>query len=75
MSTTDANEAFTKEQVMRRAKQVILLADHSKFGTRSLVRCQLDRPLDVLITDAIDDKLRQALVDLGTEVVVSDGSC
>ncbi len=75
MSTTDANEAFTKEQVMRRAKQVILLADYSKFGTRSLVRCRLDRPLDVLITNAIDDKLRQALVDLGTEVVVSDGSC
>ena len=75
MSTTDANEAFTKEQVMRRAKQVILLADHSKFGTRSLIRCGLDRPLDVLITDAIDDKLRQALADLGTDVIVSDSSC
>lgn len=72
MSTTDANEAFTKEQVMRRAKQVILLADQSKFGVRSLVRCQTDRPLDVLITNHVEEKLRQTLIDQGTRVVLCD---
>lgn len=52
LSTTDPREAFTKECVMRRAGQVILLADHTKMNRVSFVRFGSCDDLDVLITDS-----------------------
>jgi DeoR/GlpR family transcriptional regulator of sugar metabolism len=52
ISTTDANEAFTKEQVMRRARQVILLADSDKLAHPSLVTSGTPTDIDILVTDA-----------------------
>jgi DeoR/GlpR family transcriptional regulator of sugar metabolism len=52
ISTTDANEAFTKEQVMRRTCQVILLADSGKLDHPSLVTSGTLADIDVLVTDA-----------------------
>ena len=44
LTTTDPSEAFTKELVLARAREVILLADSTKIGTRSFVRAgRLDR--------------------------------
>ncbi|MGI5924325.1 MAG: DeoR/GlpR family DNA-binding transcription regulator [Lentisphaeria bacterium] len=71
MSTTDANEAYTKTQVMERARQVILLADRSKLGSSSFVTCGSDWRLDVLVTDAIDAKMRQELEERETRVIVA----
>lgn len=52
ISTTDANEAFTKEQVLRRARQVILLADSGKLEHPSLVTSGTIADIDLLVTDA-----------------------
>lgn len=51
LSTTDPREAFTKEIVMRRASQAILLADHTKLDAASFVRFASCDDIDVLITD------------------------
>lgn len=51
ISTSDPNEAYTKELVMKRAAQVILLADSSKLGTPSLAGSGCTDDIDLLITD------------------------
>ena len=52
LTTTDPNEAFTKELAISRARQVALLADSSKFGRTSFVRFGEIASLSHLITDA-----------------------
>jgi DeoR/GlpR family transcriptional regulator of sugar metabolism len=71
MTTTDPAEAFTKEQVMRRANQVILLADSSKLGVPSFARSGTPGDLDILITEACDPRFRQELEQLGVEVILA----
>jgi DeoR family fructose operon transcriptional repressor len=71
MSTTDANEAYTKSKVMERARQIILLADRSKLGTSSFVTCGPDWRLDVLVSDAIDPKMRQELEEREVRVIIA----
>lgn len=51
ISTSDPNEAYTKELVMKRAEQVILLADSSKLGTPSLATSGSIEDIDALVTD------------------------
>jgi len=70
MSTTDTNEAFTKVQAMRRAKHVILLADNSKLGRASFVKCACER-LETLVTDSIPDNMKKELEDKGVSVIIA----
>ncbi len=51
ISTTDPDEAYTKELVMRRAATVILLADSTKFGKRSIALSGSLSDIDVIVTD------------------------
>ncbi|HRU02046.1 MAG TPA: DeoR/GlpR family DNA-binding transcription regulator [Victivallales bacterium] len=51
ISTTDPDEAYTKELVMRRSETVILLADSSKFGKKSLAISGDISDIDIIITD------------------------
>lgn len=51
ISTTDTNEAFTKELVAKRADKVFLLADSSKVGNSSFVYSGNAGDIDILITD------------------------
>lgn len=51
MSTTDPNEAYTKELIMRRARRVALLIDSSKIGTPSLAVSGSPGDVDVVVTD------------------------
>ena len=51
ISTTDPNEAYTKELVMRCAEQVFVLADSSKVGVPSFASSGSLEDIDVLITD------------------------
>ncbi len=51
ISTTDPNEAFTKEMVMKRAEKVILLMDSSKIGNPSLAVSGHIEDIDIIITD------------------------
>ncbi len=70
LTTTDPSEAYTKELVMQHARQVFLLADHSKVGKVSFACAgQLGR-VQVLITDKqVDRKFSSQLRKDGVEVV------
>lgn len=71
MTTTDVNEAFTKEQIMKRANKVILLADHTKIGVPSFARSGSVDDIDVLVTDRVDTGFRDEFESRGIEVVVA----
>jgi DeoR family transcriptional regulator, fructose operon transcriptional repressor len=62
LMTTDPSEAYTKELVMTRAREVIVLADAGKLSTRSLVRAGRLDDVDILVTDArVDQPALRAL--------------
>lgn len=71
MTTTDASEAFTKEQILSRTGQVVLLADSSKLGIPSFVRSGSIEDIDILVTDSIDDQLRAEIENCGIRVVLA----
>ena len=70
LMTTDPAEAYTKELVLGRAREVILLADSRKVGTRSLVRAGRLEAIDVLVTDSgIDERTVRGLEKRGLKVL------
>jgi len=70
LTTTDPSEAYTKELVMEHAREVILLADHSKAHKISFTRSGPLEKVRVLITDNLmDEKLSRGLRRLGIQVV------
>jgi DeoR/GlpR family transcriptional regulator of sugar metabolism len=70
LTTTDPSEAYTKELVMQHARQVFLLADHSKVGKVSFACAGQLGKVQVLITDKqIDRKFTTQLRKNGVEVV------
>ncbi len=71
MSTTDPGEAFTKELVMRRANQVMLLADSSKLGVPSFASSGALEDIDILITDSIGADFREQLEQRGVEIILA----
>jgi len=72
LSTTDPSEAYTKELVLARAGEVILLADSTKAGTRSFVQAGRLEDIDILVTDAgLDERAARALTRRGVRVVTA----
>lgn len=71
MSTTDASEAFTKKQIMARSRQVILLADHSKFGVPSFVNSGALEDLQTVITDSLSDEFKKRFGELGINLILA----
>jgi DeoR/GlpR family transcriptional regulator of sugar metabolism len=72
LTTTDAAEAYTKELVLARATEVILLADSTKAGTRSFVRAGRLEDVDVLVTDdGLDERTVRALARRGVRVITA----
>ncbi len=70
LTTTDPTEAYTKELVMKHARQVILLADSSKAHKISFTRAGRLEDVQVIITDAkFDRKLAKEMRKRGVEVV------
>lgn len=69
----DMDEAQFSRALIDAAERVIVVADHSKFGKRALVRaCELDR-IDMLITDAAPpDDLAERLDKAGVVVEVAE---
>ena len=52
LTTTDPNEAYPKQLVLEHAREVILLADSSKYGKVSFAKAGRLDQVQVLITDA-----------------------
>lgn len=69
MTTSDPNEAYTKELVMKRAAHVVLLVDSGKAGKISFARSGDIRNVDVLVTDKnFPTPLKKRLEKMGIEV-------
>jgi DeoR/GlpR family transcriptional regulator of sugar metabolism len=72
LSTTDPAEAYTKDLVLARAGEVILLADSTKAGTRSFVRAgDLDRIHTIVTDTGIDERLVRSLKRRGIRVIAA----
>lgn len=72
LTTTDPAEAFTKERVLGRAREVVLLVDSSKLGTRSFAHAGRLDEIDVVVTDAPLDTEASAILDAaGVQVLVA----
>jgi DeoR family fructose operon transcriptional repressor len=70
LTTTDPGEAFTKQLVLSRARQVILLADSSKAGKVSFASAGGWDRVHALITDRqIDRSFCRELVRRGLKVI------
>lgn len=69
MSTTNIGEAYTKEQAMRRADQVVLLADGSKLGHHSFASSGRTEDIGALITDRAPAGMSEALRQRGVHLI------
>ena len=70
LTTTDPSEAFTKQLVLSRAREVILLADSTKVGTHSFARAGRLSDIDVVVTDTgIDEQTVRSLTRRGIRVI------
>lgn len=56
LTTTEPQEAFTKQTAIERANEVVLLADSDKIGRIAFARVCRVEEVDVLITDSHADK-------------------
>lgn len=74
LTTTDPAEAFTKEHALTRAREVVLLVDSSKLGTRSFAHAGRLDQVDVVITDAeLDADCAHIFENAGVRVMVATG--
>ena len=72
LTTTDPAEAFTKEHVLTRTREAVLLVDGSKIGTRSFAHAGRLDQVDVVITDAeLDAEASATFHDAGVRVLVA----
>ncbi len=70
LTTTDPSEAFTKQIVLGRARQVIVLADSSKAGKVSFARAGDWTQVHVVITDQqVDTAFQKALLRKGIKLI------
>ena len=72
LTTTDPAEAFTKEHVLARTREAVLLVDGSKVGTRSFAHAGRLDQIDVVITDAeLDEEASDTFEHAGVRVLVA----
>jgi DeoR/GlpR family transcriptional regulator of sugar metabolism len=73
LSNTNVQEAGVKQAMLRAAREVVLLADHTKIGVESLVKIAPIESIHRLITDVgISAHDRQSLAQLGIEVIIAN---
>ncbi len=71
LSTPDVLEAQLTALMMRVAKNVVVLADSSKFGRRSLsIIAKLEDGMKVITDDGVTAEQRNALKAIGVELIV-----
>lgn len=72
LSTPNLIEAATKKRMIRSAEQVILLADHSKFGRVSFSRFGDAEEITTLITDSlVSPDVLQSFEEIGIVAVIA----
>jgi DeoR family fructose operon transcriptional repressor len=71
-STVDFQQAEIKRMMVDIASRVILLVDGTKIGKNSLISFARPEKVDCLVTDSIDQYVKQALEEDGIEVLHSD---
>lgn len=73
LMTPNEDEARMKEVMIERAARVVLVADHTKLGERSVVRFAALTDVDTFVTDRKPDKsIRKSLEDAGVTVLLGD---
>jgi DeoR/GlpR family transcriptional regulator of sugar metabolism len=72
LSHTNVSEIAMKQAMLRSAREVILLADHTKFGQESVMQIAPVSVVHKLITDnALSASTRLELGKLGIQVIIS----
>lgn len=70
ISVFHRDEAELKKRMIKSAKKVILLTDHTKFEQTALISFASAKEINLLITDSLtDDHLVQRYTDIGLEVI------
>lgn len=70
ISVFHRDEAELKKRMIKSAKKVILLTDHTKFEQTALISFASAKEIHLLITDSLtDDHLVQRYTDIGLEVI------
>lgn len=71
--TPNIDEAHVNQVMIKNAKEVILVADSSKFNKRSLNLVGLMSDIHILITDAgISNSNKKKLEEMGVKVLIAD---
>lgn len=68
-STPDIAQAGIKQQMISIASKVILLCDHNKLETNSLINFASSKDIDLLITDQISSELKHRYEEVDIEVL------
>ena len=72
LSHTNPSEVTLKQAMIRAAREVILMADHTRFGQESVVHVAPADVLNKLITDnALPASTRLDLVKLGIDIILA----
>jgi DeoR/GlpR family transcriptional regulator of sugar metabolism len=72
LSHTNPAEVTMKQAMIRAAREVILLADHTKFDQESVVQVAPITVIDKLITDnALPASIRLDLTKMGVEIILA----
>jgi DeoR/GlpR family transcriptional regulator of sugar metabolism len=67
-------DSYLSREMMQRADQVIVLADHTKFGKRLFHRVADYRDIDLLITDQDPHPdIKEQLISCGVEIILATG--
>jgi DeoR family fructose operon transcriptional repressor len=70
LTTPDLGEAAAKRAMVRSARRVVLLADHTKVGQEHFVRFAGIGEVDAIVTDSgIEEEAARELEAAGSEVV------
>lgn len=74
-STSNLQEARMMFEMMQSSRQVVVLADHSKFGRNAFAQVADLDVADVLITDApLEERMTEVLATAEVKVMVTDPS-
>lgn len=71
-TTPNLSESETNRAFLARASQVVVVADHTKWGTRGMAQIAPLAAADILISDAeLPMAARRAIQDAGVEVMIA----